>query len=229
MRDPVKATTGLFYGSVFGILGLLLFSWALFVHFQYDAAFQLALRIVVFLGFVDGDPGRLAYTWAMHENLAAIFGLGFLAAAAGNLYAARTRMRPPDESHDGKVRVELKTKSLRVGAPLEGTVWLKKDPKPDELYRVALLCSRSRPDNQPDENAYAEKQEARPMRGAQGWYLPFRFEIPATTPPTGTGGSLEGGVHSFGWLLLVSPARNVVFFSYFAITLGAAESTELSS
>jgi hypothetical protein len=144
------------------------------------------------------------------------------------LRSAQRALRPAEASHDGKATIELKTQALRVGRPVEGSIWLAQRPGEGELYRVHLSCSRGHGPGKSDraETAYWEELEVAPVPTPVGWSLPFRFVVPPIAPPSGVTRFMSGpGYH---WRLAVQRAQGWMSFpSVFALHLAPAPAEEL--
>jgi hypothetical protein len=146
------------------------------------------------------------------------------------LRSAQRALRSAEESHDGKATIELKTQALRVGRPVEGSIWLSQRPERGELYRVQLSCTRGHGPGKSDraETAYWEELEAVPVSTPAGWSLPFRFVVPPIAPPSGVSSFTSGpGYH---WRLAVERAQGWMSFpSVFALHLAPAPAEELGA
>lgn len=124
--------------------------------------------------------------------------------------------------------LDLKTTDARVGRPLEGSLLLASAPKPDDGYDVRLACTQSQGSgkNRRVITAFEARLEARPVQRVEGWSVPFKFDIPATAPPTGTPGLFKP--QPFDWHLSVYRTNTWISFpTSFPIELAAAPSEEL--
>jgi hypothetical protein len=70
----------------------------------------------------------------------------------------------------------------RVGRPLEGAIQLRDAPPPGDEFDLVLTGGRTGA-----APAWRAGQKVRARQGVQGMTLPFRFEVPATAPPSGIG------------------------------------------
>jgi hypothetical protein len=104
------------------------------------------------------------------------------------LRAAREASRPAGQSSGGKAQVVIRTERPCVGAVLEGHLKLLATPAPDQVFQVALRCRFSDRSLGKTRNGsmFEQSVEVKPMRAADGWHLPFRFEVPADAPPSTT-------------------------------------------
>jgi hypothetical protein len=146
------------------------------------------------------------------------------------LRSAQRALRAADESHDGKATIELKTHALRVGRPVEGSIWLTQRPERGELYRVQLSCTRGHGPGKSDhaETPYWEELEAAPVFTPVGWSLPFRFVVPPIAPPSGVSSFMSGP--AYHWSLAVRRAQGWMSFpSVFALHLAPAPAEELGA
>jgi hypothetical protein len=146
------------------------------------------------------------------------------------LRRARESLRPADQSSGGGAQVVIKTEHPCVGTVLEGDLKLLETPKPDQVFRVRLHCrhidrglSEAR-----TSFIFAQTQDVKAARVADGWHLPFRFEVPADAPPStvrdALGEALVGlPADEYSWFLEFFPTDKwIAVASRFQITLGAA-------
>ena len=186
MRNPFAALLSTLIGVAFGVPGL---------------------SALVFVGLLAWRPG-LALTWAQlvaaHTPIPlesflelrpngvflvrsqwGTFGAGTLLSLIGyfTLCGARESLRPADQSSGGLAQVLIKTQCPCVGAVLEGELTLLKAPKPDQVFRVSLLCRHihSLADDRRKRTIVWLSQdiEIKITQVVEGWQLPFRFEVPA--------------------------------------------------
>lgn len=144
--------------------------------------------------------------------------------ALSSLRSARLALRSDDHSHDGRATIELKPGPLRVGRPIEGSIWLEQAPERGERYRVELSCSRGRGS---DDTAYCEELVVAPVATPVGWNLPFRFSVPLIAPASGTSRFTSGP--GYRWRLAVQRASGRSVPSFFTLDLAPAPADELRS
>jgi hypothetical protein len=228
--------------------------------FIYPVGLALTGAGVVVAGWVGlalVDPER-AHDWALwaleHSNLSfatpvaklagdmlqsrslfaeAAFAAFVMFFGVRTLLAGRTALRPANQSQDGKFEIELKTVDPHVGARLDGTIRIAKDPNPGEVYRVSLTCSRSYSPKDEEmkrkdvtDTAFYEQLDVKVVQGARGWSIPFSFSIPATAPVSTARSTVARGVYH--WRLAVYRANAwVALGSWFNLSMGAASDAEL--
>jgi hypothetical protein len=102
------------------------------------------------------------------------------------LRGARESLRPTDQTSRGEAQVVIKTEHPCVGAGLEGDLKLLETPKPDQVFRVTLLCwlTDRGAMNRQERSIFGLSQDVKIVQAADGWHLPFRFEVPADAPPS---------------------------------------------
>jgi len=223
----------LFLAFVLGAAGIPLALWATTAFYRVDVARDWALwalersPLPLYAAPVRVAGDVMQRDFLVAASLAAVV-LCLLAFFA--LRSAQRALRAADESHDGKATVELKTQALRVGRPVEGSIWLAQRPQRGELYRVQLSCSRGHGPGKSDhaETAYWEELEAAPVFTPVGWSLPFRFVVPPIAPPSGVSSFMSGpGYH---WRLAVRRAQGwMPSPSVFALHLAPAPAEELGA
>lgn len=148
-------------------------------------------------------------------------------AAFSLLRFVRKALRSADESHDGKGTLELKTRPLRVGRPVEGSIWLTQGSAQDRQYRVELSCKRDHGSGRSEgsETPYWEELEVAPVRTPVGWSLPFRFVVPTIAPPSGNRYVSGPG---YRWHLAFRRSKGWLSFpSVFALHLAPAPPEDL--
>jgi hypothetical protein len=148
-------------------------------------------------------------------------------AAFSLLRFVRRALRAANESHDGKGTLELKTRPLRVGRPVEGNIWLTHGSARDALYRVELSCKRDHGSGRSEasETPYFEELEVAPVRTPVGWSLPFRFVVPPIAPPSGA--SYVSGP-GYSWRLAFRRSKSWISSpSVFTLKLAAAPPEQL--
>lgn len=102
------------------------------------------------------------------------------------LRGARESLRPADQTSGGEAQVVIKTEHPCVGAVLEGDLKLLEAPKPNQVFQVTLLCrltERSEMKRR-EHSIFVQSQDVKTVQAADGWHLPFRFEVPADAPPS---------------------------------------------
>jgi len=236
MRRPINFLNNLVSGIALGAVGVCLAIWVGIALYKVEWAFDLVLLATKHSPFpLDGISVQLANDAVQDSSQVAV---GVVAAvlcimAIQSMRFARLSMRPINESHDGRVRVEFKAEHPRVGRPLEGSLWLKKDAKPGEMFCVELTCMQcyyttkdGAADNQYSK-AFFAKQEVQAVQGSEGWNVPFRFDVPVTAPPSTQGFKLSRQ-WTYGWSLGIYPANaQNAHPSGFELTLAPAPDEEL--
>lgn len=217
MLKLVAASFDLFLGTLLGAVGLPLALWVLVALYRAELARESALWALELSPLSHGTAVQLAGDLTQRNALIA---LGIAAAvlcamAFAALRSARSELRPVGATtHGGKVRIELVTNPLRVGAPVAGSIWLSRRMEPDDAIRVGLSCKRIHGSgvDQTAEVAFSEVRDVAPVRTSHGWSAPFRFEVPAIAPPSGNG---------FDWRLAYTLSRRELP-SLVALELGPA-------
>lgn len=234
MRQLASAIQ-LLIGIALAVPGVLLALWVVVALYKVEVGFDWALWALEHSPFELTGPSVELANEAIQRN--SLISGGMLAAVLCSvgfsfLRGARRSLRPPDESHDGKARIVLKAAHPRVGRPLEGSLRLTKDAEQGDVFQVELSCSRylrSRDEKNPVETPFFARLETKAAQGSQGWSVPFRFEVPATAPPTmarGLRGLLAPDL--FVWELTLRPLKGwIVSPSEFALELAAAPQEEL--
>lgn len=211
-------------GTTLGAAGLALVGWVLLRLMSVEWAFDSAFWILSLSGlsFVGGPEGA-AYTAINRPSMLFVFLAVFLSLIAWfALSAASVALRPPNESNDGEMVIALDGTNPVVGVPLAGRVILKGSEEPTGVFHLLLSCRRQLPMREGGRGSltlFNAEDNVRAVRGADGWSLPFCFEIPSSAPPSGNG--------DFGcpeWSLTVVREKKW-FGSTFELTLyGAWES-----
>jgi hypothetical protein len=207
----------LILGTVLGAVGLPLALWVALALYQPEEASGWALWALEFL-LPRGSATQLASDVVRRNGLIA---LGIAAAvlcfmALATLLSAWKALRRANLSHDGQGQVELTTRSLRVGRPVAGTIWLAGDIDADEEIQVELSCKRTHGSGQNEtvETAFWELLKVPAIESSAGYSVPFRFDVPPIAPPSGAG---------YQWRLAFSRSRfPYTFPSVFPLKLGAA-------
>ena len=85
----------------------------------------------------------------------------------------------------GSATLELRSAAPRVGHPVEGRLRLAREAAAGDTYKVRLVCRRhtKRGSTNVMQEVHSEERKVRAVQDAQGWTLPFRFEIPPGLPP----------------------------------------------
>jgi hypothetical protein len=177
----------LVFGILLGSASVALAAWVCMALYRVELAFDAALWVLenAPLQFT-GSPVILANEAIQRGSLIAAGVLAtFLGWVAANcLLAARRSFRPAGESRGGNAQMVLKTPHPRVGDALEGRLRLMKDPNPGDSYQLELYCERRYTSGSKDqtERAFYASLDVLPAQDAEGWYLPFRFDVPVTAP-----------------------------------------------
>ncbi|MDB5857129.1 MAG: hypothetical protein JWQ76_818 [Ramlibacter sp.] len=163
--------------------------------------------------------------WAAWGAAAFLSFVGYTA-----LRGARESLRPADHSRGGAAQVVIKTEYPCVGAVLEGDLKLLETPKPDQVFRVTLLCrhiDRALSEERRS-SLFGQSRDVKIAQLADGWHLPFRFEVPADAPPSTPRDDLAEVLtgppsDEYSWFIEFFPTDKwIVVPSKFKITLGAA-------
>jgi hypothetical protein len=143
------------------------------------------------------------------------------------LRSAQRSLRRADESHDGRATIHLTSQPLRVGRPVEGSIWLARGSQNGGVYRLELSCSRGHGPRRSEgtETAYCEELEVAPVATPVGWSLPFRFLVPSIAPPSGVSRFMSGP--GYRWRLTFRRAGGWMSPSVFALDLDPAPAEEL--
>jgi hypothetical protein len=163
---------------------------------------------------------------------AGIMGLVLCVFGYRALRSARDVLRPADESSGGEAKIVWQTEQPRAGLPLEGSLRLREMPKPEQVYRLELSCKREYQPGAEElkprkrvETAFVEQRDIQVVQTAEGWSVPFRFDIPVTAPAS-TGGSFPQD--GYVWRLAFYRADALIAFpAGFGITMGPAPAGQL--
>lgn len=208
-RQPIAGAVAGIVGLVSAAVGVALAAWAAMAATDRAQGYEWATWALE-QPWVDipWDAERVATYALEHVWIVAIAAFIALATAWARLRQARIALRPASESQDG--RGELKVAGMqepRVGRPFEGSIVLREAPMPGEEFDVILTAwSGGRAAHR-----FESKSRARP--GAHGVTLPFRFDVPATAPPSGVGTR---------WRLEFAPVGKRFGRSWCDVTLGPA-------
>jgi len=235
MQKHVAAVWGFLLACLFGSLGILLALWVAITLHKVERGFDWALWVAVHSPFSPGAPPiEFANRAIQHTSLAwAAIAAAILCWLANRQWQyARRLLRPVNESHDGKAQIVLKTAQPRVGSPLEGSLRLANGANPGDVFRIEIYCRRKY--NEPGdlermkdstryrvETPFGASLDVKAIQDAHGWSVPFRFEIPATAPPSATGNPPPGD--GYFWRLASFPANAwVAVPSEFVLVLAGA-------
>ena len=230
MGKFLAALFSLVLGVALGAVGIPLAAWAAMALYRPEVALDWAVWLVERSPLPLYAPAvQVANDAIRHDSLiAACLAAAVLCLAAFSLLRfVRKALRSADESHDGKGRLELKARPLRVGRPVEGSIWLTQDSAQDRLYRVELSCKRDHGSGRSEgsETPYSEELEVAPVRTPVGWSLPFRFVVPLIAPPSGNRYVSGPG---YSWRLAFRRSKGWLSFpSVFALNLAPAPPEEL--
>ena len=235
MRKLVIFIASLVFAILLGVPGVLLALQVGLVLYRLELAFDWALHVAEHWPLALTTPAVQLANHAIQRNL--LIPAGMIAAimcllAFRALRNAQRLLRPSGESDDGKARIALKADHPRVGSLLEGSLQLTKDAKPGDIFRVELFCRRSLTSvsEKRRQTVFSARQDVQAVQGAEGWSVPFQFDVPATAPPSMVRDPLavEGYGHGFDRQLAFYPANAwIAFPSEFSLQLAAAPEEEL--
>jgi hypothetical protein len=231
MGKFLAALFSLVLGIALGAMGIPLAAWVAMALYRSEVALGWAVWLIEHSPLPLYAPAVQVANDAMRRDslIAAGLAAALLCLISFSLLRfARRALRSTEESHDGKGTLELKTRPLRVGRPVEGIIWLTRDPARDQLYRVELSCRRDHGSGKSgsNETAYAEELEVAPVHAPVGWSLPFRFVVPPIAPPSGESRYMSGPGYS--WRLSFRRSMGWISFpSVFALHLAPAPPGEL--
>lgn len=231
----VRAVVSAVFGVAFAALGIVLVSWVGLTVYRVELGVDWMMWVLGHSPIPLSDPPLELANAAVQDKKLIPWGiLGAFLCLIGyrSLRSARDAIRPEGESSGGEAKLELKTPEPRVGRPLEGSLRLLQDPQPGEVFRLELSCSRSYRTGDSDSSKYKEEtaffaqQDIAAAQSADGWRLPFRFDVPLTAPPSGATGHPPGDPYS--WQLAFYRADAVIAVgSTVLLRLGAAPPEEL--
>jgi hypothetical protein len=230
MGKFLAAMFSLVLAIALGAVGIPLAAWVAMALYRAEVALDWAAWLVersplpLYAPAVQVANDAIRRDWLIAAGLAAAF---LCLAAFSLLRFVRKALRSADESHDGKGTLELKTRPLRVGRPVEGSIWLAPGSARDRLYRVELSCRRDHGSGRSEgsETPYWEELEVAPVRTPVGWSLPFRFVVPPIAPPSGNRFMSGPG---YRWRLAFRRSQGWLSFpSVFALELAPAPPEEL--
>lgn len=236
MQKHVAAIVGFLLALLYGSLGGLLALWVGITVNKIERGFDWALWVAMHSPFSLGAPPiEFANRAIQHSSLAwaAVAAAILCWLASRSWYAARRVLRTAGESDDGRATIVLKTAEPRVGSTLEGSLRLAKDVHPGDVFRIELYCRRKY--NEPGdlgrmkdstryrvETPFGTSIDVKAIQDVHGWSVPFRFEIPATAPPSAPGDPPPAD--GYYWRLAFFPANAwVAVPAELVIVLAAAE------
>ena len=190
MGKFLAALFSLVLGIALGAVGIPLAAWVAMALYRSEVALGWAVWLVERSPLPFYAPAVQVANDAIRRDSLVAAGLAaalLCLTAFSLLHFVRRALRAANESHDGKGMLELKTRPLRVGRPVEGNIWLTHGSARDSLYRVELSCKRDHGSGRSEgsETPYSEEVEVAPVRVPVGWSLPFRFVVPPIAPPSG--------------------------------------------
>ncbi len=231
MGKFLAALFSLVLGIALGAVGIPLALWIALAVYRVEVALDWAVWLIERSPLPLYAPAVQVANDAIRRDSLIAAGLAaavLCVTAFSLLRSARQALRAADESHDGKGTIELKTRPLRVGRPVEGSIWLAQGPERGQLYRVELSCRRGDGSGRGEgsETAYAEELEVAPVRTPVGWSLPFRFVVPPIAPPSGASRHMSGP--GYRWRLAFRRSQGWISLpSVFALDLAPAPPEEL--
>lgn len=182
-RAPLDGVVAGLVGLLWAAAGLMVAAWALTAALDASKGFELAAWAL------GKSPLELPWphpeitgTAMAHLPFVAIGAAVALLLAWSNLRKARIAFRPGNVSQDGKGELRVSAIEPRVGRPFDGTIALREAPSPGEEFDVTLTAL-----GPGGASAFRAEQKARARPGAHGVNLPFRFDVPASAPASGSG------------------------------------------
>jgi hypothetical protein len=230
MGKFLAALFSLVLGAALGAVGIPLAAWVAMALYRSEVALGWAVWLVERSPLPLYAPAVQVANDAIRRDSLIAEGLvaAVLCLAAFSLLRFVQRaLRAANESHDGKGTLELKTRPLRVGRPVEGNIWLTHGSARDPSYRVELSCKRDHGSGRSEasETPYFEELEVAPVRTPVGWSLPFRFVVPPIAPPSGA--SYVSGP-GYTWRLAFRRSKSWISSpSVFTLNLAPAPPEEL--
>jgi hypothetical protein len=230
MGKFLAALFSLVLGIALGAVGIPLALWVAMALYRVEVALDWAVWLVERSPLPLYAPAvQVAHDAIRRDSLTAagLAAVVLCLMAFSLVRSARQALRLADESHDGKGTLELKTLPLRVGRPVEGSIWLTQGSERGQLYRVELACKRDHGSGRSEgsETPYSEELEVEPVRTPVGWSLPFRFVVPPIAPPSGNRFMSGPG---YSWRLAFRRSQGWLSFpSVFALHLAPAPPEEL--
>jgi hypothetical protein len=232
-RNPLGAVILYPIGLVLTGAGLIALGWIAWAFYSVEGAFTGLLWVLQRPDLplrLNGTPMQVANDMIQRKSLFEGAGLAALVlfGGLGALRAARTQMRPANQSHDGKFEISLNNPQPRAGAPLDGNLRTLKETRPGEIFRLDLSCMRVYSDDDGKDKrdvGHFESRDVKALQGARGSSIPFSFAIPANAPPSEGSTHLERGCYH--WALNVYRATALLATgSRFNLTLGPATAAD---
>ncbi len=209
-RNPIGAVAGFVLGSVLFAAGAVVVAWVIAGLRDIEDARRWAYRAA------SESPRDLAWWLRDVGDKASADGMVFFGIAGGVLLllghqllgAFRVALRTLDVSDDGLARIRVASPPPRPGRAFEGDIRMKREPRADEAFTLALECIRREGTGSDAsiEKAYSVTVEAKPAPGAQGLRIPFRFDVPEDAPATSYSLLASGG---YRWGLAVKPVKGM--------------------
>ena len=233
MRGLVAALFSFVIGIALGVPGLCLLIFLCLLMWRPELAPEWSRWVEAHSPLAPDDfPRQLLNELSQGKSPWAAWGAAAILSFVGYsaLRGARESLRPADQSSGGEAQVVIKTEYPCVGAVLEGDLKLLETPKPDQVFQVTLLCrciDRSL-SKERKSSIFGQSQDVKIAQVADGWHLPFRFEVPADAPPSTVRDDLDEVVAGlprveYSWFIEFFPTDKwIAVSSKFQITLGAA-------
>lgn len=190
-RPPLSAIVFVILGAAAGLAGIAMAGWAATTHFKVERGFDAAMWAMARSPVpFQGEP--IAIANAMIQDVPVMFlgafGLFLCLVCYSFLRDARIALLPAGAPVAGMASLALSTRAPRAGQPMEGHVRLKKAAKAGEVFEVSVQCTRRIRDTSKldrrdrTETLHYESIAVAAEKDAQGWVLPFQFELPVTAP-----------------------------------------------
>ena len=180
MQKLLGASVSFAIGLAFAIPGVCLLLFLAFGRSQPDLA-QAWLSWLLAHAVVSPDV-----TAALIQGHPAAWVVGIVLTWLGwsSLQGARDGLRPEGESTGGEAQLELTTRHPRAGGLLEGRLRLLKIPEGGQRFRVEVVCRETSEAPRTRRTVFNQSQDVAAVDSVNGWVLPFRFELPAESPPS---------------------------------------------
>lgn len=224
MLKPIATAFSVVSGVIFAALGLVLALWVGLAVYEVERAIDWVLWAAERSPVPLSVPSLELAKQAVQQTslIVASAGAALLLGIGYSNLRGPTRPVEPDQSHDAKWRLALKTEHPPVGGPLEGMLILLKGGMPGDVFWVELACTQSRHlqgERKPRiETAFWSQQNVPANQGVQGLNVPLRFDIPMTAPAE----------QPYQWRLAVFPAKGwFAIPSRFTINLAPAPAEAL--
>ncbi|MEO5677935.1 MAG: hypothetical protein ABIQ84_10335 [Usitatibacter sp.] len=180
MARALAAFLGFVLGMAFLVVGGGLLAWVAVTELQVARGFDWAMWAAQHLG---ADP--VSFGNRVINMTGSIGFAGAIASLIGIVLLNRALLRKSSGAGaDGERSLELVGDYQRVGRPLEGTIVLGSKDAVGERYAVHLECRHLGRDGRSVGTDYSDSAEVQAVGGAGRAWLPFRFEIPLTAPPS---------------------------------------------